>query len=226
MGDGRSTLPTLMRSSIAGAAAFVALCGLQVADASPQAERATSGGAACRKVRSPLPRVERLRPPPQTVSRRDRFVAVVKTNCGRFEIKLDARRFPVIVNSFVYLARSGFYDGLRFNRVVPNFVIEGGDPKGNGTTGPGYHVTEPPPPGFRYRAGTVAMGKTYAEPRGRAGSNFFVVVGGGRSIAPDYAVLGRVRAGMATVRKIAALGTPSERPSQVVRIEWIRVHRE
>jgi peptidylprolyl isomerase len=150
---------------------------------------------------------------------------VVKTNCGRFRIRLDARRFPVVVNSFVYLARSGFYDGLHFNRVVPKFVIEGGDPRGDGTSGPGYHVVEPPPRGFHYRVGTVGMGKTYAEPRGRAGSDFFVVFGHARSIAPDYAVVGRVFAGMSTVRKIGALGTTSERPSQVVRIDWIRIHR-
>jgi cyclophilin family peptidyl-prolyl cis-trans isomerase len=160
------------------------------------------------------------------VTRQDRLVAAVKTNCGRFGIELDARRFPVIVNSFVYLARSGFYDGLRFNRVVPNFVIEGGDASGNGTGGPGYHVTEPPPRRFHYRVGTVAMGKTSAEPRGRAGSNFFIVLGGGRSIGPDYGVLGRVHAGMATVERIGALGTSSERPSQVVRIDRIRIHRE
>jgi peptidyl-prolyl cis-trans isomerase B (cyclophilin B) len=214
-----------MRTFVAGAVTVIALFGLQVTAASPRTRVAESSGVGCRKARASQPRVEHLRPPQQTVTRRDRFVAVVKTNCGRFEIKLDARRFPGIVNSFVYLARSGFYDGLRFNRVVPNFVVQGGDPRGNGTTGPGYHVIEPPSEGFHYRVGTVAMGKTDEEPRGQAGSDFFIVLGGGRSIAPEYAVLGRVRTGMATVRKIGALGTPSERPSQVVRIEWIRIHR-
>jgi cyclophilin family peptidyl-prolyl cis-trans isomerase len=181
---------------------------------------------ACRKVRAPEPRAERLSRPPQTVSRRDHLAAVVKTNCGRFSIGLDARRFPVVVNSFVYLARSGFYDGLQFNRVVPHFVIEGGDPGGTGTTGPGYRVTEPPPRHFRYQVGSVAMGKASSEARGQAGSNFFVVLGGGRYIAPDYAVLGRVQAGMATVRRIGSLGTPSEKPRQFVRIDWIRIRRQ
>jgi peptidyl-prolyl cis-trans isomerase B (cyclophilin B) len=182
-----------------------------------------SGG--CRKVRASHPRVEHLSRPPQMVSRRDHLVAVVKTNCGQFRIKLDARRFPVVVNSFVYLARSGFYDGLQFNRVVPHFVIEGGDPLGNGTSGPGYRVIDPPPAHFHYRVGTVAMGKSSSEARGQAGSSFFVVMGGGASIAPEYAVLGRVRAGMATLRRIGSLGTARETPRQVVRIDWIRIRR-
>lgn len=182
-----------------------------------------SGG--CRKVQASHPRVEHLNQPPQTVSRRAHLAAVVKTNCGQFRIKLDARRFPVVVNSFAYLARSGFYDGLQFNRVVPHFVIEGGDPLGHGTVGPGYRVIDPPPAHFLYRVGTVAMGKSSSEARGQAGSNFFVVTGGGGSIAPEYAVLGRVRAGMATVRRISSLGTARETPRQVVRIDWIAIRR-
>jgi cyclophilin family peptidyl-prolyl cis-trans isomerase len=171
------------------------------------------------------PRFEHLSRPPQTVSRDAHLTAVVKTNCGRFRIKLDARRFPVVVNSFVYLARSGFYDGLQFNRVVPHFLIQGGDPLGNGMSGPGYRVIDPPPADFRYRAGTVAMSKSSLEAQGQAGSTFFVVTGGGASIAPEYAVLGRVRAGMATVRRISSLGTAREIPRQVVRIDWIRIRR-
>src|SRR6202000_370167 len=143
-----------------------------------------------------------LKPPPQTVTRAAHLVAIVKTNCGRFRIQLDARRAPRIVNSFVYLARSGFYDGLLFYRVVPHFVVQGGDPNDNGTGGPGYHVTEAPPPGFHYRLGAVAMAKTLREPSGRAGSVFFVVTGQGQHIADEYAILGRVGAGLATVKRI------------------------
>ncbi len=188
-----------------------------------KAEAVRSGG--CRKVEADHPRVEHLSRPPQTVSRRAHLAAVVKTNCGRFRIKLDARRSPVVVNSFVYLARSGFYDGLQFNRVVPHFVIQGGDPLGNGMSGPGYRVIDPPPADFRYRVGSVAMSKSSLEAPGQAGSTFFVVTGGAASIAPEYAVLGRVRAGMATVRRISSLGTAREIPRQVVRIDWIRIRQ-
>ena len=94
------------------------------------------------------PKVEHLSRPPQTVGRRVHLAAIVRTNCGQFRIKLDARRFPVVVNSSVYLARSDFYNGLQFNRVVPHFVIQGGDPLSNGMSGPGYRVIDPPPRTF------------------------------------------------------------------------------
>lgn len=167
-----------------------------------------------------------LKAPPQTVSRGDHLVAIVETNCGRFDIQLDARRSPLVVNSFVYLARQGFYDGLLFYRVVPDFVIQGGDPRNNGTGGPGYSVTEPPPPGFKYRLGTVAMAKTGEAPAGTSESTFFVVSGkDGRLLPDEYAEVGQVTAGLATIKRIGALATPSERPSQTVRIDSIRIKR-
>lgn len=170
---------------------------------------------------------QNLQAPPQTVSRHAHLVAVVETNCGQFEIQLDARQAPKIVNSFVYLSRSGFYDGLLFYRVVPDFVIQGGDPRNNGTGGPGYSVTEPPPSGFTYRLGTVAMAKTAEALPGASGSTFFIVSGkDGRDLPAEYAVVGQVSAGLATVKRIGALGTASERPSQVVRIDSIRIKRD
>lgn len=179
----------------------------------------------CREVPRAKPRFGHLRRPPQTVERSDHLLAVVETNCGRFKIKLDARSSPVIVNSFAYLARSRFYDGLSFYRVVRNFIVQGGDPRGNGYGGPGYHVIEPPPSRVHYRPGTVAMAKAAAEPSGSAGSTFFVVVGQGGEIPPEYAVLGQVTSGMATVKRINRLATPSERPRQFVRIDRVRIHR-
>lgn len=202
------------------AAASATHSGLGGATFKPQVKRSH-----CRKVPRVKPRFEHLRRPPQTVARSDHLLAVIETNCGRFKVKLDARSFPVIVNSFAYLARSGFYDSLSFYRVVPNFVIQGGDPRGNGLGGPGYHVVEPPSSQVHYRPGTVAMAKASAEPSGWAGSTFFVVVGQGGAIAPEYAVLGQITSGMATVKRINRLGTPSERPRQFVRIDWVRIHR-
>jgi cyclophilin family peptidyl-prolyl cis-trans isomerase len=202
------------------AAASATLSGLGGLTFKPQVKRPR-----CREVPRVKPRFEHLRRPPQTIDRSDHLEAVIETNCGRFKIKLDARRSPVIVNSFAYLARSGFYDGLSFNRVVPNFIIQGGDPRGNGFGGPGYHVVEPPSSRVHYRPGTVAMAKASAEPSGWSGSTFFVVAGQGGEIAPEYAVLGQITSGMATVKRINRLGTPSERPRQFVRIDWVRIHR-
>lgn len=202
------------------AAASATFSGLGGSTFNPQVKRPR-----CREVPRVKPRFEHLRPPTQTIDRSDHLLAVIKTNCGRFKIKLDARSSPVIVNSFAYLARSGFYNGLSFYRVVPNFVIQGGDPRNNGTGGPGYHVVEPPPSRVHYRPGTVAMAKASADPPGWSGSSFFVVVGQGGAIAPEYAVLGQISSGMATIKRINRLGTPSERPRQVVRIDWVRIHR-
>lgn len=213
------------------ACVLISSVGLGVTIGRAAARRGAAGpsvaeASTCRKVRAPHQRVEHLKRPLQTVGADDRLEAVVATNCGRFAIRLDARRSPLIVNSFVYLARSGFYEGLRFDRVVPDFVVQGGDPRDNGTGGPGYHVTEPPPRGFRYRVGTVAMGKTESEPRGRAGSDFFIVFGQGGAIKPEYAVLGQVTAGRSTVKRIGALGGESERPSQIVKIDSIRIRAD
>jgi cyclophilin family peptidyl-prolyl cis-trans isomerase len=177
----------------------------------------------CRKAGRARPRSEHLKRPPQTVKRGDHLLAVVKTNCGDFTIKLEAARSPTIVNSFAYLARHDFFDGLAFDRVAPHFVIEGGDPRDNGTGGPGYTVVEPPPARVKYRTGTVAMANAEREPRGSAGSNFFVVVGQGGAIPPRYPILGQIRAGMGTVRRIDDLGLASQVPSQTVRIESVRI---
>ena len=107
-----------------------------------------------------------------TIDRSKTYVAHVSTTCGTFDITLDAKVAPETVNSFVFLADHHFYDGLTFQRLVKNFVIQGGDPKGNGTGGPGYALpTEPPTAG--YEQGSVAMAN--AGP-GTTGSQFFVVV--------------------------------------------------
>lgn len=114
----------------------------------------------------------RLHRPRQSIARSDRLIAVVKTNYGRFQIRLDERRAPITVNSFVYLARSGFYRGLDFYRVVPGFVIQAGDPREARTGGPGHSTTEPPPKNFRFHLGAVPMAKALSDSPGRAGSIF------------------------------------------------------
>jgi cyclophilin family peptidyl-prolyl cis-trans isomerase len=208
-------------------AAFVVLA-IGAAVSSGGSAAAIPSSSTCTHASTTRPHGNRhLKAPPQTVSRADHLVAIVETNCGRFDIQLDARRSPVVVNSFVYLARQGFYDGLLFYRVVPDFVIQGGDPTNNGTGGPGYSVTEPPPPGFKYRLGTVAMAKTAEAPAGTSESTFFIVSGkDGRLLPDEYAEFGQVTAGLATIKRIGALATPSERPSQTVRIDSIRIKQD
>jgi peptidyl-prolyl cis-trans isomerase B (cyclophilin B) len=163
----------------------------------------------CQQVQKPSPKQVNLKRPQRQVERSQRLVATVDTSCGSFEIALDAADSPRTVSSFAYLARRGVYDDTAFHRIVPNFVIQGGDPLGTGTGGPGYFVDEPPPGNAEYTKGTVAMAKTAAEPPGRSGSQFFVVVAADAGLPPQYAVLGKVSSGKKVVDRIASLGDPA-----------------
>jgi peptidyl-prolyl cis-trans isomerase B (cyclophilin B) len=162
----------------------------------------------CQEAQKPPSKRVDLKPPQQKVRRSQSLVAVVDTSCGSFEIALDARGSPRTVSSFVYLARRGVYDNTIFHGIDPNLVIQGGDPLGTGTGGPGYFVDEPPPNDAEYTKGTVAMAKTAAEPPGRSRSQFFVVVAADAGLPPQYAVLGKVSSGRGAVDRIARLGDP------------------
>jgi peptidyl-prolyl cis-trans isomerase B (cyclophilin B) len=150
--------------------------------------------------------------------------AVVETSEGSFTIRLNAVEAPNAVGSFEKLARDGFFDGLGFHRIVPGFVIQGGDPTGTGTGGPGYKTVDKPPANTRYTKGVVAMAKRADEAPGTAGSQFFVVLGDDVGLPPDYAVLGKVTDGMDVVEKIGQLGDPqTEQPTRRITIEKITI---
>lgn len=161
------------------------------------------------------------RPAPlSTVGRGENASVRFETSEGSFVVDLATERAPLAADNFAYLAQSGFYDGLGFHRIVPGFVIQGGDPRGDGSGGPGYRLTEPPPDGTVYSPGTVAMAKSATEPRGSFGSQFFIVTSPESLTLPaDYALVGIVGAGFETVRKIGELGGSSEVPTETVVIE-------
>jgi peptidyl-prolyl cis-trans isomerase B (cyclophilin B) len=186
---------------------------------------ATVGKNGCKKVEAPEPRKETLKAPEETTKKGEEVTAVVETSCGTFEIALDTTRAPKIANSFAYLAEEGFYDDLTFHRIVPEFVIQGGDPEGTGAGGPGYQVTEKPPSNLSYTKGVVAMAKTSTEPPGTAGSQFFVVTGADAGLPPEYALVGKVSSGLDVVERIGKLGTPEEKPKQTVLIEKVTIER-
>lgn len=147
--------------------------------------------------------------PRQTVGRGERLTAVVRTNCGAFSISLDARRFPTAVNSFVFLAKKGFYDGVPFDRAAAGTYLEGGNPPGS-ANGPGYSVTGEIPEGFIYRHGTVAMSQSGTAPPGHAGSQFFVVVAKPwLDLGGVYAPLGTVGKGFDVLDRITRFGPPA-----------------
>lgn len=141
----------------------------------------------------------------------------VLTNFGSFAFRLDVEDSPCTTSSFASLVRKKFFDGTIFHRVVPGFVIQGGDPTGTGRGGPGYTVVDVPPANSLYTEGVVAMAKSGTEPRGSAGSQFFIVTGANAGLAPDYAILGVVTKGLRVVERIGRLGDPvNERPTKRV----------
>jgi peptidyl-prolyl cis-trans isomerase B (cyclophilin B) len=190
-------------------------------DGTSAATTASAGG--CETVEAPEPKTVSFKAPEQVLKSGEPATAVMKTNCGSFEIELDTQRAPKTANSFAFLAEEGFYDGLTFHRIVPGFVIQGGDPEGTGTGGPGYSVDEEPPPNLSYTKGVVAMAKSSADPPGRSGSQFYVVTGADAGLPPEYALVGKVTEGFDAVTQIEELGTESEKPKQPVVIEEVTI---
>jgi peptidyl-prolyl cis-trans isomerase B (cyclophilin B) len=139
----------------------------------------------------------------------------VLTNLGRFAIRLDVEDSPCTTSSFAALVRRRFFDGTVFHRIVPDFVIQGGEPTATGAGGPGYTVVDVPPRNSLYTEGVVAMAKTSSEPRGAAGSQFFIVTAADAGLPPDYAILGVVTKGLKVVERIGRLGNRvTEKPTR------------
>ena len=186
-------------------------------------DTSTSSGlpAGCTQVQAPQPKRVHLSRPTTTLH--GPATATVATNCGSFTIALDTARAPKTASSFAYLARRGVYNDTLFHRIVPGFVIQGGDPTGTGSGGPGYFVDEPPPRGLSYTQGVVAMAKTSAEPPGRSASQFFVVTVADAGLTPDYALVGKVSSGFDVVQRIEQLGTASGAPKAPVVIRQVTI---
>lgn len=167
-----------------------------------------SVAAKCTSVPAPVPRgAQSVRKPTLTLDPTKRYVVSLATNCGTIEIQLDVRRSPRTTASFAYLVKRAFYDGLTFHRIAAGFVIQGGDPNGDGSGGPGYTVIEPPPSNVRYTLGTVAMAKTSSDPPGASGSQFFIVTTQDAPLPSQYALVGNVVGSFAGVEAISKLPT-------------------
>lgn len=184
--------------------------------------------ASCKDVEQPSPRDDGgQKKPKQPLDTDKTYEIEMKTSCGSFTIRLDQKTSPNAAASFAALARSGFFDDTIFHRIVPGFVIQGGDPTAGGAGGPGYSTTDEVPADAAYDPGVVAMAKAGNEPPGTAGSQFFVVTGASAGLTPDYALLGRVTQGMDVVQAIGELGDPASGgtgiPLQSVVIEGTEV---
>ncbi len=143
-------------------------------------------------------------PPEMQIDTSKSYVATISTAKGDIVVQLDASAAPLTVNNFVSLARQGFYDGLTFHRVEPGFVIQGGDPLGNGTGGPGYTVSAEI--GLPHVEGAIAMARKGDEvnpTRASSGSQFYITLAATPFLDGAYTVFGRVIEGMDVVQSIA-----------------------
>jgi cyclophilin family peptidyl-prolyl cis-trans isomerase len=154
-------------------------------------------------------------------------IVTIETSKGTIQITVSGNLAPIAAGNFVALASCGFYDGVVFHRLVPGFVIQGGDPKGNGTGGPGYTIADEPVTA-PYQRGTVAMARTSAP--NSQGSQFFIVLDNGAgavlSQANTYAIFGSVTSGMEVVDAIAAMpnsGEPNNAALQPVAMTKVTV---
>jgi peptidyl-prolyl cis-trans isomerase B (cyclophilin B) len=193
--------------------------------ASPPAAQQKGG---CKDVAQPPPRADGGQKKPQKpLAPGKTYEVELTTSCGAFTIRLDQKTSPNAAASFAALARSGFFDDTIFHRIVPGFVIQGGDPTAGGSGGPGYSTRDAVPADAAYGPGVVAMAKAGNEPAGTAGSQFFVVTGASAALTPDYALLGKVTKGMDVVQAIGELGDRASggagTPLQSVVIEGTKV---
>lgn len=193
--------------------------------ATPETTSTTSGTTGCADVDAPAAREDGgATAPTERLDPEQTWILTFTTSCGTFEVTLDTAAAPATSASLVSLARAGFYDDTVFHRIVPGFVIQGGDPTQTGTGGPGYSTVDPPASDASYVKGVVAMAKTQAEPAGTAGSQFFVVTGEDIGLPPDYAIVGTVTKGLEVVELIGTMGDPAtEQPLQPIVVESVTV---
>jgi peptidylprolyl isomerase len=160
--------------------------------------------------------------PPMIIDTAKTYSATMVTSKGTLEIVLDPLAAPVTVNNFVFLARWHYFDGIVFHRVIPGFVLQGGDPTGNGTGGPGYRFKDELPKPGRYELGSLAMANAGPNTNG---SQFFVISGpDGMRLPPLYALFGKVVKGLDVVAAINDIGSPSGTPRERVIIESVTVN--
>ena len=161
-------------------------------------------------------------PPAMTIDPKSTYTADMTTSEGDIQIRLDPAAAPKTVNNFVFLAREGFYDGLTFHRVIPDFVIQGGDPEGTGSGGPGYSFEDELPEEGRYQVGSVAMANAGPNTNG---SQFFIIVGDqGVQLPAAYSLFGKVTKGQDVAEKISTMAAPgTETPEPPVTIETVTI---
>ncbi|WP_276564925.1 MULTISPECIES: peptidylprolyl isomerase [Brevibacillus] len=216
-----------------GFALLVTGCGTKTAPAPDQQQNNAASGQTApsdkKEETAKKPSKQYDKAPEMKIDPNKNYEAVVETNKGSFTIQLFAKDAPKTVNNFVFLANDHFYDGVTFHRIIQSFMIQTGDPKGNGTGGPGYSFEDELKNGHSYDKGVVAMANAGPNTNG---SQFFI--GSGNDVKnlearPDFTIFGKITAGMDTIDKIAA--TPvkanafgeNSMPTETITIQKITV---
>ncbi|PCN44735.1 peptidylprolyl isomerase [Brevibacillus laterosporus] len=216
-----------------GFALLVTGCGTKTAPAPDQQQNNAASGQPApsdkKEETAKKPSKQYDKAPEMKIDPSKNYEAVVETNKGSFTIQLFAKDAPKTVNNFVFLANDHFYDGVTFHRIIQSFMIQTGDPKGDGTGGPGYSFEDELKNGHSYDKGVVAMANAGPNTNG---SQFFI--GSGDDVKnlegrPDYTIFGKITAGIDTIDKIAA--TPvkanafgeNSMPTETITIQKITV---
>jgi peptidyl-prolyl cis-trans isomerase B (cyclophilin B) len=211
------------RRGAAALLAVVVVLGSAACGGGKSASSTSTDASGCTSVTPPAGKARQAAKPTARLDPSKSYDVRFRTNCGSFTIRLAVKTSPETTASFLSLVKKGYFDGTVFHRIVPGFVIQGGDPTGSGTGGPGYTTVDPPPASTRYTLGLAAMAKAGSEPAGSSGSQFFVVTAKDAQLPPDYAVLGKVVKGLAVVEAVGQLGDPSSGsegvPTETVEIE-------
>ncbi|MEO8424641.1 MAG: peptidylprolyl isomerase [Actinomycetota bacterium] len=173
------------------------------------------------------------KPPAMTIDPTKTYIATMETSCGTIVIQLDPEAAPIGVDSFVFLAKKGFFDGLTFHRIAPGFVIQGGDPEGTGSGGPGYQFATETSPKVTFDAAGILA---YANAGGDTnGSQFFITLAPSPNLDPtpqgSYTIFGKVIEGLGVVRTIGEIpGTANPQlpgedsvPTQTVYIDKVTI---
>ena len=159
--------------------------------------------------------------PPMIIDTAKTYTATMVTSHGTMEFLLDTAGAPQTVNSFVFLARWHYYDGIVLHRIIPGFVLQGGDPTGTGAGGPGYRFNDELPKPGRYEIGSLAMANAGPHTNG---SQFFIISGpDGVRLPPLYALFGKAVKGLDVVSAIDKVGSPSGAPRETVTIESLTI---
>ena len=238
LGDGTPAgSPSLTPSaSPSGSPSASAAPGTETGTVTPTAAN-ESGEVACGAEAPPQagkPKPQFAGPPPMTIDPKATYTATVETSCGTIVIELDAKRAPTTVNSFVFLAKEGYFDGQYVHRLDTSIdVIQGGDPTGTGTGGPGYAIPDELKGDESYTPGTLAMAN--AGPN-TGGSQFFLITGpAGTNLDgnPNYTIFGKVIEGLDVARTIQALpivdgssgDIAGQRPVQAIYFESVTIRK-